>query len=68
VAFFGLIYQVSRMVFGSPTAPVESNHLPTSCRLSLFLGVLPVIVLGVYWPLPLHQLFQMAAGALEASP
>jgi hydrogenase-4 component F len=68
VAFFGLISQVSQMVFGTPVAPVESTHLPVSCRISLFLGAVPIIVLGVYWPPCLHQLFQQAASALEVLP
>jgi hypothetical protein len=65
VAFFGLIYQVSRMAFGTPVEETRPFHLPVSCRISLILGALPVVILGVYWPQPLHQLLQLAAAGLE---
>jgi hydrogenase-4 component F len=66
VAFFGLIYQVSQMAFGTPSEEPQSFHLPVSCRMSLILGALPVVILGVYWPEPFHQLLQLAAAGLEA--
>jgi hydrogenase-4 component F len=68
VAFFGLIYQVSQMAFGTPLKETEPAHLPVSCRISLILGVLPVVILGVYWPQPLHHLLQLAAAGLEVVP
>jgi hydrogenase-4 component F len=68
VAFFGLIYQVSRMTFGKPAEEPKPFHLPGTCRLSLILGVLPIIILGVYWPQPLHDLLQLAANQLEPTP
>lgn len=67
VAFFGLIYQVSRMALGTPLEEPRPFHLPVSCRLSLILGALPVVVLGIYWPQPLHELLQLAAAGLEAA-
>lgn len=67
VAFFGLIYQVSRMALGTPLEEPRAFHLPVSCRLSLILGALPVVVLGIYWPQPLHELLQLAAAGLEAA-
>jgi hydrogenase-4 component F len=66
VAFFGLIYQVSQMAFGTPSQGETPFHLPPSCKVSLILGVLPVIVLGFYWPHSLYELLQLAAQALEA--
>jgi hydrogenase-4 component F len=65
IAFFGLIYRVNRMAFGTPSEDVEPFHLPMSCRISLILGALPVIVLGVYWPPQIQQLLQLAATGLE---
>ena len=75
IAFFGVMAHVNRMVFGTPTnpAPAEGGaglpkaagfHLPLSCRLSLILAGVPVLVLGVYVPEPLHDLLMLAAGAL----
>jgi len=75
IAFFGVMVHVNRMVFGAPeNAASESNHtgtqnsrtfhLPFSCRLALVLAAVPVLVLGVYVPKPLHDLLTMAAAAL----
>jgi hydrogenase-4 component F len=66
VAFFGLIYQVSQMAFGTPAEETKSFHLPKTCRISLLLGAAPVIILGFYWPSSLHHLLQLAAAGLEA--
>jgi hydrogenase-4 component F len=75
IAFFGVMVHVNRMVFGAPTnAESEPAHsvphgagtlrLPFSCRLALILAAVPVFVLGVYVPKPLHDLLTMAASAL----
>jgi hydrogenase-4 component F len=75
IAFFGVMFHVNRMVFGAPeNAASESSHsgpqeagafrLPFSCRLALILAAVPVLVLGVYVPKPLHELLTMAAAAL----
>ena len=73
IAFFGVMVHVNRMVFGAPPkAEAESNSsaalraapLPFSCRLALLLTAVPVLVLGVYVPKPLHDLLGMAAAAL----
>jgi hydrogenase-4 component F len=75
IAFFGIMAHLNRMVFGAPTtvAPMhnlsESEtavafRLPFSCRLALVLSAVPVLVLGVYVPKPLHDLLTMAAAAL----
>ena len=75
IAFFGVMVHLNRMVFGAPAdAASEQNHsgpeklgtfqLPFSCRLALILAAVPVLVLGVYVPKPLHDLLTMAAAAL----
>ena len=75
IAFFGVMFHLNRMVFGAPVDAVsEQNHsepekvesfqLPFSCRLALILAAVPVLVLGVYVPKPLHDLLTMAAAAL----
>jgi len=78
IAFFGIMLHVNRMVFGAPEnknngspeknhlepQPVEKFHLPFSCRLALILAAVPVLVLGVYIPKPLHDLLTQAAAAL----
>jgi len=75
IGFFGVMVHLNRMVFGAPVdAASERNHsgaekvgtfqLPFSCRLALILAAVPVLVLGVYVPKPLHDLLTMAAAAL----
>lgn len=75
VAFIGVMGHLNRMVFGAPTIAARSqNHsepetdrtfrLPFSCQLALILAAVPVLVLGVYVPKPLHDLLTMAAAAL----
>ncbi len=75
IAFFGVMLHVNRMVFGSSeTGPKPSDHpapegphpasLPLSCRFALAVAAVPVIVLGVYTPPPLHALIASAARAL----
>jgi hydrogenase-4 component F len=67
VAFFGIMRHVNHMVFGADdietgVSPSGGDQpLPLSCRLTLFLGAVPLLVLGVWLPSPLHALVQQAA-------
>ena len=70
VAFFGILLQVNRMVFGQPTiqpAPVRKT-LPFTCVLALIVAAIPILVLGVYQPSPLHKLLALAASNLAQVP
>jgi hydrogenase-4 component F len=75
IAFFGVMVHLNRMVFGAPVDAASEQHhsgpekvatfqLPFSCRLALILAAVPVFLLGVYVPKPLHDLLTMAAAAL----
>ena len=68
VAFFGILWHLTRMVFGAPPSdrkePEPKIHLPFTCRLTLLLAALPVLVFGLYIPKPLHALIDLAATAL----
>ena len=75
IAFFGVMAHLNRMVFGAPAnatpeqrpagpETAETFHLPSSCRLALILAAVPVLVLGVYIPKPLHDLLTLAAAAV----
>ncbi len=69
IAFVGMLAQVNRMVFG--LAPV-ANHgrtpsrarLPLACTVSLVIGAIPAVALGLVMPQPLHALLQQAAAGL----
>jgi len=75
IAFFGVMLHINRMVFGAsedapplPPDPQPASHsqfrLPFSCGLALVVAAVPVLVLGVYIPQPLHELLTQAAAAL----
>ena len=64
LAFIGIMLQVNRMVFGRPELIHEEAPVPLTCRIAVIAAVLPVIVLGVYIPSPLHSLLQLAARQL----
>ena len=66
IAFFGVMVHVNRMVFGAgeESSAETGFRLPFSVGLVLLLTAVPVLVLGVYVPRPLHDLLVLAAGAL----
>ena len=68
VAFCGIMLHVTRLVLGSPAAPsadVSSDgryrDLPATCVVALLVAAVPVVMLGVYQPAALHDLFAIAA-------
>jgi len=76
IAFFGIMLHVNRMVFGArengaddelPNNHTETENklrLPFSCRLALIVAAVPVLILGLYIPQPLHDLLTQAAATL----
>jgi hydrogenase-4 component F len=78
IAFFGVMLHVNRMVFGAQengqhAAPAihhsegsngNKYRLPFSCGLALILAAVPMLLLGVYIPKPLHDLLTLAGAAL----
>ncbi len=65
IAFFAILNHVSRMVFGASEATKPSEmkcrSLPTSCKITLVIAAVPVIVLGIFISNPLHKLIVLAA-------
>jgi hydrogenase-4 component F len=64
IAFCGIMFHISRMVFGKPMPHSESRPLPTSYATSLSLAAIPVCLFGLYIPGPLLELLRLAANAL----
>lgn len=64
IAFLGIMWHISQMVFGEPKEEMERVTLPLSSRVALVLAGVPVLLLGVYLPEPLHELLRLAAAAL----
>jgi len=64
IAFVAIMQHTNRMVFGKPTLPRGKSLFPASCRIAVLGAALPVVVLGVYIPAPLHELLRLAAQQL----
>ncbi|MHB1544560.1 MAG: proton-conducting transporter transmembrane domain-containing protein [Gammaproteobacteria bacterium] len=70
LAFIALVYQVSRIAFGEPSAAAEGSswskvRVPWSSLIALSIAFLPVVIFGIYLPPQLAQLVHQAAGLLE---
>ena len=64
VAFVAIMLQVNSMLFGKSELYSSAEPLPLSCRTAVVLGALPIILLGVFIPRPVHSLLVLAAQQL----
>jgi hydrogenase-4 component F len=64
VAFVAIMLHVNSMLFGKPELASTAEAVPWSCRTAVLVAALPVAVLGVYIPAPIHSLLQLAAQQL----
>jgi len=64
IAFVAILLQVNSMLFGKPEPSSPVVAIPASCRTAVVLAVIPVLVLGVYIPGPVHSLLTLAAQQL----
>jgi hydrogenase-4 component F len=64
VAFVAIMLQVNSMLFGKPELHSAAEAIPLSCRSAVLLAAIPVVVLGVFVPSPIHSLLQLAAQQL----
>ncbi len=67
-AFFAIMNHVSRMALGmdaseNPNA-LQHGALPVSCKITLIVAAIPILVLGIYIPDDLAALTRLAATAL----
>jgi hydrogenase-4 component F len=62
IAFCAVMYHVNRMAFGLGERPAW--QIPTSCTAAIALAGIPLLVIGVYLPLPLRALLTAAAAAM----
>lgn len=63
IAFAAILRQANGMLFGKPVGKLHVD-LPRSCRAAIVLAAIPVVVLGIYIPAPLHSLLTLAAQQL----
>jgi len=64
IAFFGIMFQINRMVFGKPSTVSSKAAVPMTCIITLILMVIPVILFGLYIPETLLRLLHLAASSL----
>jgi len=64
IAFCGILFPINRMVFGKPPELTGRTTVPTTSIVTLVLAAIPVILLGLYLPSPLHELLRLAAASL----
>lgn len=64
IAFVAIFLQVNSMLFGKPDPSSPPVAIPATCRTAVVLAAIPVAVLGVYIPGPLHSLLTLAAQQL----
>jgi hydrogenase-4 component F len=64
VAFCAVMFHVNRMVFGAPGPSTAALVLPGSCKATLALAAIPLVVIGLYVPAPLQDLLRAAAAAM----
>lgn len=64
VAFVAIMRQVNGMLFGKPELHSTTEAVPLSCRTAVLAAAVPVALLGVFIPAPIHSLLQLAAQQL----
>jgi hydrogenase-4 component F len=64
IAFCAVLFHVNRMTFGAKPGQAPIAALPLSCKLTLALAAVPLIVIGVYVPAALQTLLHAAAAAM----
>jgi hydrogenase-4 component F len=64
IAFVAILLQVNSMMFGIPEPTAHAARLPLTARTAVLLGAIPVCILGVYIPGPIHSLMTLAAQQL----
>ena len=55
---------VNRMVFGVPEHEMRAVTVPRSCKVTLALAAIPLVIIGIYVPAPLYDLLKAAASAM----
>jgi hydrogenase-4 component F len=64
VAFCAVMFHVNCMVFGTPGPGTAALVMPGSCKATLALAAIPLVVIGLYVPAPLQDLLRAAAAAM----
>jgi hydrogenase-4 component F len=63
IAFCAVMFHINRMVF-SPPGRGTTKAVPLSCKLTLAMAAIPLVVIGLYVPGPVQGLLKAAASAM----
>ncbi|MFI5022676.1 MAG: proton-conducting transporter membrane subunit [Alphaproteobacteria bacterium] len=66
-AFCAVMFHINRMAFGAPSGAMPLTAVPASCKLTLALAAIPLLVIGIYVPAALQALLRAAAAAMGGS-
>jgi hydrogenase-4 component F len=64
IAFCAIMFHVNRMAFGAAGGGTSIVALPLSCKATLALAAVPLLVIGIYVPAALQDLLRAAATAM----
>jgi hydrogenase-4 component F len=64
VAFCAVMRHVNQMAFGAAENALVVADAPFSCKATLALAAIPLLVIGIWVPPPLYHLLQTAASAI----
>jgi len=64
IAFCAVMFHVNRMAFSGSGERPPVRALPLSCKTTIALAAIPLVVVGVYVPAPLYALLAAAASAM----
>ena len=64
IGFAAIMRHVTRMSFGEPTRGARPARIPRTCAAALVITALPLVLLGLYLPIGLGTLFQLAGSAI----
>ena len=64
IAFCAVMLHINRMAFGVPSHDALMAAAPPSCKATLAIAAIPLVVIGIYVPGPLQNLLRAAASAM----
>jgi hydrogenase-4 component F len=64
IAFCAVLSHINRMAFGVARERPTIWTIPLSCKATIALAAVPLVVIGIYVPPPLHALLTAAAAAM----
>ncbi|MGC2076110.1 MAG: proton-conducting transporter membrane subunit [Xanthobacteraceae bacterium] len=64
IAFCAVMLHINRMVFGVEEQEKRAALVPMSCKATLVLAAIPLVIIGIYIPTPLFNLLKAAASAM----